>query len=470
MVTKNSKSRSRSHLRHGVAYILSLVILALCTSLAVTLASGSNLNLARSENMRRDFSAQVSAESGLAFMLQTISDASISGNTTYETLTSDIADALGGVMNDTPNLGGSAISCTESTVTVPTITAGDLAFACTITRLSPDGNNNQRCRVSVTGASDGISRTVSLDMKLTMIPPGAMAYGIATKGTVSMSGNAKIRAMGSSDDASLFSSAFASTVISANGNPELDGDLFLCTDNPAAVSLSGNVEIGGEDDIDDILAEHTHFGQDEPEFPEFDLSPFPALATTVLTGRNHSNKILNNVYVPANLNPNFNGNMIINGIVYVEAPNKIKFNGNLVLNGFVVTEDGSDLPISGNQLTFNGNLFVRGVDVLPDTEEFAAVKEMRGTAVLAPGFSLKFSGNNCGINGIIAGDQLEFTGNSSLGGQLTGSILGLKDLPMTLRGNTEITINRLDDDIKPAGLRYVSKLSVVPNSYAENGQ
>jgi len=454
-----------------MAYILSLVILALCTTLAVTMASSTSLNLTRVENMEKSFSAQVAAESGLAFMLQSVAAAKLPEDTEYDTLMSNLADALGDVMNDTDNLGQSVVSNSESTVTIPTITFENSAFDCVVTRLSPDSEGNQQVRVSVIGTSGGMSRKVSLDMKLQAVPPGAFAYGIATKGTISMSGNAKIRSMGAADDANVFSSAIATTVISANGNPELDGDLYLCHDNIAAVSLTGNVEIGGESDLDEILLNHTHLSQDEPEFPELDLSPFPALAVNVLTKKSNNNKTLNNVYVPAGKNPMFNGNTTINGIVYIEAPNKVKFNGNLVLNGFVITEDGGDLPISGNEITFNGNLSVPGVGVLPDTAEFADVKTHEGTAVLAPGFRLKFSGNNSGINGMIAADQLIFTGNSSVGGELTGTILGLKNLPMTLSGNTEITINRQDDDSIPAGFKCSAKLNVVPNSYAEsNGQ
>jgi len=421
--------------------------------------------------MRKSFDAQLAAESGLAFVIQSVKTAKLPEDTDYDTLMGNLATALGEMINDTENLGQEVVSNNESTVTIPTITFDNSAFDCAITRLSPDGDGYQQVRVSVVGTSGGTSRQVCLDMQLKVVPPGAFAYGIATKGTISMSGNAKIRSMGSADDANVFSAAFASTVISANGNPELDGDLYLCSGDIAVVSLTGNVEIGGEDDINEILSEHTHLGQDEPEFPELDLSPFPALAVNVLSKKVSNNKTLNNVYVPAGLNPMFNGNTIINGIVYIEAPNKVKFNGNLVLNGFVITEDGSSLPISGNEMTFNGNLSVPGVDALPDTEEFAAIKAHKGTAILAPGFCLKFAGNNSGINGMIAADQLIFTGNSSVGGELTGTILGLKDLPMTLSGNTEITINRQDDDSVPAGFKYSAKLNVVPNSYSEsNGQ
>ena len=80
---------------------------------------------------------------------------------------------------------------------------------------------------------------------------------------------------------------------------------------------------------------------------------------------------------------------------------------------------------------------------------------------------MTFRGNNDGINGLIAADQLTFRGNTSLGGELTGMILGLADHPMSLRGNTTITINREEGDYTPIGFKYVSSFNVVTNSYAE---
>ncbi|MDP6635159.1 MAG: hypothetical protein QGG42_09690 [Phycisphaerae bacterium] len=452
-----------------MAYVLALVMLALCTSLAVAISSGTSLNLARVENMRKAFNAQTAAESGLQFMLQSISGANLPTDTTYDTLTGNLSTALGDVLNDTPNLNGSTVSSTDNTVTIPTITFEDASFACVITRLSPDGEGNQQCRLSVVGTSGGMSRSVSLDVRLKPARPPLFDYGIASKGSIEISGNAKILSMSEAGDASIFSAADDATVIKANGNAQVAGDLYATADDISTINLTGNVEVAGETDTDIIFAEHTHLDQSEPEFPEFDLTPFPALTTTEITSSTNTNgnKTFENVHVLPSANPTFNGNVTINGIIYIEAPNKVKFNGNLVVNGFIVTSDGGSLPISGNQLTFNGNVEVPGVSMLPDTAEFLAVKEHVGTAILAPGFGVTFSGNNKGIDGLIAADQLTFKGNTTLGGELTGMVLGLADLPMLLRGNTKITINRQDDDNLPTGFKYTSLFEIISGSYAE---
>jgi hypothetical protein len=449
--------------------VLALVVLALCTTLAVAIASGTTVNIARSENMQKALNAQLAAEGGLQFMLQSLSNAKLPKDTDYDTLMANLATKLGEILDGTPNLGSSEVSGTEYTVTIPAITIEGAVFTCVLTRLSPDGENNQQCRLSVTGSSGGMSRSVSLDLRLKAAAPPLFDYGIASKGTIDISGNAKILSMSEALDASIFTAADDAIVFDAAGNSKIAGDIYACTDDISAIRLTGNSEVGGETDTDEIFENHTHLGQDDPEFPELDLTPFPGLTTNIVDGSTQTsgNRTFENIHVLPNVNPTFNGNIVINGIIYIEAPNKVKFNGNLVINGFVVTSDGGSLPMSGNQLTFNGNVSVPGVDALPDTAEFEAVKEFTGTAILAPGFGVTFSGNNSGINGMIAADQLTFRGNSTLGGELTGMILGLADLPMSLRGNTKITINRQDDDYTPMGFKYTSSFEVISGSYAE---
>lgn len=453
-----------------MAYVLSLVVLALCSSLAVAMVSTTTVNLTRSENMKKAFNAQLAAEGGLGFMLQTLSNATLPQTTTYETMMTDLAEELGDVLDETPNLGDSVVSGTDSSITIPAIAVEGAVFSAVLTRLNPDGLGNQQCRLSVTGTVGGMSRSVAIDMRLTKASSSLFDYGIASKGTIDISGNAKVLSMSDAADASIFSAADDSTVIQARGNASIAGDLYACADDISTINLSGNADVGGESDTDEIYANHTHLGMDEPEFPELDLAPFPALTTTVIDSSTQTSgiKTFENAHILPGTNPTFNGITTINGILYIEAPNNVKFNGNLVINGFIVTSDGSDLPLSDNQITFCGNVSVPGVDALPDTPEFQDVKDQEGTAILAPGFGVTFRGNNSGIDGLIAADQLTFRGNTSLGGELTGSVLGLADLPMLVRGNTKITINRPDDDYAPVGFKYNSTFKVIGGSYSES--
>ncbi|MCP4379365.1 MAG: hypothetical protein GY794_24740, partial [bacterium] len=269
-------------LRRGVVYILSLAVLALCTTMAVAMASGTSVNITRNDNMQNALNAQLAAEGGLQFMLQSIANADMPTSTTYDTLMTDMATGLGELMNDTANLSGSEVSGTSTTVTIPTISVEGATFACTLTRIASDTEGNLQCQLSVTGTSGGMSRSISVNLALSSAAPGTFGYGIATKGIVDISGNASILSMSDASDASIFSAADDTVVISASGNSTIDGDLYACTDEISAIQLTGNSEVGGETDTDEILASHTHLSQTEPDFPEFDLSPFPGLTTDVV--------------------------------------------------------------------------------------------------------------------------------------------------------------------------------------------
>jgi hypothetical protein len=457
------------YLRCGMAYILSLFMLALLTSLAVAVSSGTSMNLARAENMQKAFTAQLAAEDGMQFMLQTISAIKLDRDTTYETLMTNLGTEIGELMNDTPNLGDAVISGTESSVTVPAIMIEGSAFSCVLTRLSPNASDEQQCRLTVLGSSGGTSRSISVDLYLKLAQPPAFAYGIASKGTIEISGNAEFLSMSDSPVASIFSAADDATVVTAKGHAKLAGDIYACAPDVAAVALTGNVKVAGETDTNVILNDHTHLGQPDPEFPDIDLTPFDGLTTTVIDASTPTaGTTVENALIVANADPTFSGNTTINGILYIEAPNNVKFTGNLVINGFIVTADGNSLPLPGNQLTFTGNVSVPGVDAAPDTAEFAAVKALSGTAILAPGFGVTFTGNNDGINGMIAANQLTFKGNTDLGGELTGMVVGLADLPMKMQGNTTISINRQDEDYLPIGFKYHTVFKVVSGTYAES--
>ena len=94
MHNKRNPTRFKRRRRKGIAYILSLVLLALCTSLAVAMSAGTNLNLSRSDNMQKAFSAQIAAEGGLEFVLHCLGDADLPKDTDYDTLISNLASAL----------------------------------------------------------------------------------------------------------------------------------------------------------------------------------------------------------------------------------------------------------------------------------------------------------------------------------------------------------------------------------------
>ncbi|MDP7163485.1 MAG: hypothetical protein QF792_08340, partial [Phycisphaerae bacterium] len=316
----------------------------------------------------------------------------------------------------------------------------------------------------MTGTSGIATRTVGIDFNTASKSSGVFSLGVASRGKIIVRGNFKIDGVNSPAEAGMFSSSSEVVAIEARGNPNIGGDLFVTSGSTGSIYIQGNAEVGGESDIYEIYEHHVHLNTEKPEFPEIDATPFASMTTAIIDGSTNlnGNLVFNNLCIKAGTNPDFHGNLVLNGIVYVEVPNKVSFHGNTDVNGFIVTQDASALNIEDNQIEFRGNIHLIGVEVLPDTPKFAEVKEQAGTALLAPGFGITFRGTNKGINGTIAADQLTFRGNSIVGGQMTGTILGLKDLEMDLRGNTKILVNHEVGDMAPAGFKHSLDLTTIP--------
>jgi hypothetical protein len=206
---------------------------------------------------------------------------------------------------------------------------------------------------------------------------------------------------------------------------------------------------------------------DPPVFPVVDTSVFKPLATSVIdshTSTSHHGAVFNNVIIKANTNPTFSSDVVLNGVVYIEAPNTVTFTSKVTLNGLVATDAGTDL--SSCRLSFQGQVEAFGVEALPATPEFAAVKQMTGTFIAAPGFDVNFAGQFTTINGTVAADKLTFTGQS--GGTIKGSLLGLSNAACTIEGTVDINIDRSGGNVTPdAGFKMPVVVGVVQGSFKE---
>ena len=470
--SRGTASRSGSgRARNGIAYVFALVMLALLTSLAVAMMAGANLNLRRGENLQHSLSAQLSAESGLQFLLLCLEDVRMPADTDAETLMANLADKLADKLEGTPNLGGGTVCLSGAMIWIPAITVGVTTFSCSVAVIEPDGDGTPRCRLSATGTSGLAPRTVCVDLRLMPRSADAFNYAIASRGSISVSGNATIDGMSSPDEGNVLSASNEGIAISLGGSATVGGDLFLTAEGEDSIYLSGGgLSVGGTSDIDEILANHVHRLSDAPEFPEIDLTPFASLATSVIdsgTDLEGPGLVFDNARVAAGTNPEFKNDTVINGILYVEAPNKVTFKSKATINAIIVTEDASELAIADNQLDFKGQVTAPGVGALPDTPEFADVKRQTGTIVLAPGFGVTFRGGVNSINGTVAADQFSFRGNATIDGEVCGTILGLSQSDLVMQGNATILVNRAEADPTPAGFVHYTGVSLVSGSYAE---
>ena len=84
---------------------------------------------------------------------------------------------------------------------------------------------------------------------------------------------------------------------------------------------------------------------------------------------------------------------------------------------------------------------------------------------MAPGFSVKFGGNFGTINGTIAADEFQYSGNAR--GTVHGWVLNWGDTELAMSGNARLTIDRSGLDELPSCFAVPSRLSPVPETYEE---
>jgi len=152
-------------------------------------------------------------------------------------------------------------------------------------------------------------------------------------------------------------------------------------------------------------------------------------------------------------------------VTFIDTPNEVTFLGDLDVIGPIVTEDAGDDALDQNRLHFSGNTSTHGAEALPDEAQFAGLKELPGTFLLAPGFSAQFTGNFGTINGTMAADEFGFTGDAT--GTVHGWVINWGDTEFTMGGNASLTIDHEGLDEKPFGFKMPSILSPLPETYEE---
>jgi hypothetical protein len=282
-----------------------------------------------------------------------------------------------------------------------------------------------------------------------------------------MNGNPRILGANSASEANVLITTYTDPeALNLTGNCQIGGDVSIS--NPAAhASLTGNVSVGGESGSGGAVLDHIHIGVGDVPFPEVDPTVFEPFAVNIVdkTTKTNGNKTFSNIRILANTNKTFGGNITLNGVTYIEVPNDITFSGNLTVVGVIVTEDAGDNVYDVNRLKFTGNTSIWGVEDLPDTPEYADLKELPGSFLLAPGFGVDFTGNFGTFSGTIAADEFFFRGNAS--GTVFGSVINYSNSMFRLTGNSNLTFDRSGDPETPPGFFTPSRLSPVAGSYRE---
>jgi len=455
--------------------IMAIILMAVLTSIAFAGLHFASGNLLQSENNLSVTEARMQTESGISYLVLLMKNTDIEGVKLDQDLLDAVATNLSEELDWSPAMSGVSISYDGNTITIPPISSqGTGSFQATVTIV-----DKGTIQLSVTGASGSVTRWAALKFQLVEKTSKAFSFGVASKGPIVMSGNAKVLGANDPEEAQCLSATYdTDEAFSLTGDCNILGGISICNGSGYA-RLKGGVEVGGDEfkglhtvdseAVNDEPEEYESFkiGIEDVEFPEIDSSIFEPFAVNVIDASTPTpaDATYNNIRIKANSNLTFNSNTTLNGVIYIETPNNIRFNGNATINGVIVTQDAGDSLADSSAIVFLGTLSARGVDYLPETSQFEELRKIRGTFLLAPGFITEFGGNFGTIGGTIAAEKIMFTGNAS--GIINGSIMSYGPEELDLAGNSTIIIDRsgCPDDVP--GFSKVPTFEPVPNSYVE---
>lgn len=443
--------------RSGIVSILALLFLCIFASLGVALAVSTDLSLKKADNQQLALQAQMSAESGLDFCKHRLQELRLSPNISGDDLFNELVSSLQSELNGTGNLSGNTVSSTGGNIFIPSVTIGDNS-SFTATLSMPDSTTVHLAVVGnyTTNSGQSFNRSLSMDFNAGS-QGGALDYGMYSKGPIEMQNNLTYNGVNSPDEASIYTEASGTyNAVSIQNNGYVGGDIDV-VDEFGTVFIGNNTTVEGSVNI----------GVPQSPMPQVDGSVFVDFATNVMDSSTPlQNAVLTNLRIPANMNPEFRNNITLLGVIYIESPNYVCFKNNVDVRGVIVTED----PDGGggtNTLEFKNNLNVSGVENLPDTPEFAELRQLTGSAILAPGFDVEFKNNFTVNSGTIACESLILKNN--VNATINGAIIIYGSDGLTFKNNATINIDRSGLDDLPAGISVSSPtiLTANPDTYAE---
>jgi len=453
------KKKSEWLNRRGAVLIISMIFVLVFSALAVSMATLSGTNVQLASNQHKVDCSRASSESGqetIRFWLTRVEIPSSTPPSNY------FGILVGLVQNDL-----AANNITNVTVlndgSIPPVALDSANGQGFEGELLIDANNANILEVYSTGSGSEITRTIKVQYDIEPYEYPIFDFGLATKGPVHFLGNPTVRGINSNSEADIFiDSQNNNLAMLITGNTNFDGDINI--GNAAAnADFWGDVKIGG-DQGQTAIDNHVTVGVETPEFPLPDTQHFLQYATgnVIDSSTNLSNSMtLTNAKIAAGTDPNFLGNIIINGILYIEQPNIVNFSRNVALNGMIVG-DGDAYNPGTNSISFCGNF---ATNPYPAGSEFDAIRQEVGSSIVAPGFAASFSGNFAALGGVMAVSGAHFSGN--VNAVVKGTILNYSDNPTVIEGNSTMNFDRSDNITVPAGFDTHRILTYNPASYEE---
>ena len=431
----------------GCVLIISMIFMVLLSVLSIGMATMSDNNLQIANNYSKAGRALESAQSGLEILRHYLD------NIAVQPTLSRVALKLQSNMT-------AYYSSEHYTIYIHDVTLNsqsNQSYSAVITQI--DATTLQ---TDITGKCGDVSRVIRTNFKFDETGNSVFDFGVATKGPLSMTGQAEIDGVNTVDiaiEASVYIEGIDGISFSITNNASVAGNVSIA-DPDGSYAVGSKASVGGVEGDENVFV-----GVPYVEFPTPNPDYFSVYATgiTINSTTNLSNyAVLNNVTIAPNTNPTFASNVTINGVLFIETPNRVSFAGKSTINGVIVGDGSLDSPDSS--IKFSGQVVSNDASTLNE-EQFGGIVNETGTFILAPGFSLDFSGQANTMNGAIAGSGISFSGQA--GGMINGSIINYSSDVMTLTGQTTLTFNRSGRDSNPSGFDSTPILRFNPGSYSE---
>ena len=446
--------------RKGSALVIALMFLGLFAVFAIVCGTVGSATLSQAENQNESQQARLSAESGVLYLSYLLKQCPLPAAATPQQTLDSAAAYLKEQLGDGGAISGGSLTYNEEEIRVPGVSIG--LFGGTFFGVITLGANDT-IHVSVTGSAGQTTRTIGLNFAIEA-DGGIFKYGVISEGNIVMKGQASILGANNSSEADIFANGrLIQEVFNLGGQVVIDGDLYAGLPDGYA-TIGNSVTVAGIHWDHPDFNEHLHFGINVPPIPRPDTTVFSALATNVVTDVN-SSSTFTNIVIPPNTNPTFSSDVTVNGVLYIQSPNKVSFAGKATINGVIVTDDPGPDGTEHNNIKFSGQTTLNGVESLPDEPEFAALRNLPGTSLLAPGFDVRFSGQFEEAGGAMVAENLLFVGQS--GGTVRGSIISYSKTEFEMDGQATVTIDRSGSPAIPSGFSIPTVLKPIATSYEE---
>jgi len=449
----------RESQHRGAVLIISLIFVVIFSALAVSMATLSGTNVQLASNQHKVGCAIASTESGAEAMRYWLTRVEIPSSTPPSNYFGTIVDTLQNDLTDN-SISNITVHNDGSITPVALDSANGQGFE---GEIIIDGNNPNILQVYTTGGGSEITRTIRVHYDIEPYEYPIFDFGLATKGPVHFLGNPTVRGINSNSEADIYiESNNNNLAMLVTGNTNFDGDITI-GNTTANADFWGDVKIGG-DTGQAAIDNHVTIGAESPEFPVPDTQHFQQYATgdVIKSSTDLTNSmVLTNATIKAGTDPNFLGNIIIEGILYIKQPNIVTFNRNVDSRGMIVAEGDVNNP-GTNSMTFLGNFATNPV---PSGVQFDAIRQETGSSILAPAFAVTFAGNFSALSGVMAVSGVHFSGN--VNAIVEGTIINYSENPTVVEGNATLNFDRSDNIKVPAGFDTHRILTYNPASYEE---